>query len=313
MADNEELCADWDVVFDDRGHFEEPHNGGVIGLGTLSVRSYLKGNHAPKINGAGFKDVTIDTHGADGRFGALFFIEKEGFRDLFKSVNLSERYDIAIMSSKGVSVTAARKLADHLCHEHDIPLLTLHDFDVAGFTIGRIGRDTRRYTFENDIKVINIGLRLDDILELDGADLDVLAEPCRVEGDKREELENSGATDDEIDFLLGEGDFEENGPRRIELNALTSRQLVDLVERRLEQHGIKKIVPAADKLAGAFRAHARAPKIKEAIEKAIADMPDDAVEVPADLEEQVKAYLEENPECPWEEAVAEIVRSGETD
>jgi hypothetical protein len=296
MADNEELCADWDVVFDDRGHFEEPHNGGVIGLGTLSVRSYLKGNHAPKINGAGFKDVTIDTHGADGRFGALFFIEKEGFRDLFKSVNLSERYDIAIMSSKGVSVTAARKLADHLCHEHDIPLLTLHDFDVAGFTIGRIGRDTRRYTFENDIK-----------------DLDALAEPCRVEGDKREELENSGATDDEIDFLLGEGDFEENGPRRIELNALTSRQLVDLVERRLEQHGIKKIVPAADKLAGAFRAHARAPKIKEAIEKAIADMPDDAVEVPADLEEQVKAYLEENPECPWEEAVAEIVRSGETD
>jgi hypothetical protein len=213
------------------------------------------------------------------------------------------RYDIPIMSSKGVSVTAARKLADHLCHEHDIPLLTLHDFDVAGFTIGRIGRDARRYTFENDIKVINIGLRLDDILELDGADLDALAEPCRVEGDKREELENSG----EIDFLLGEGDFEENGPRRIELNALTSRQLVDLVERRLEQHGIKKIVPAADKLAEAFRAHARAPKIKEAIEKAIADMPDDAVEVPADLEEQVKAYLEENPECPWEEAVAEIV------
>jgi hypothetical protein len=41
MADNQELCADWDVVFDDRGHFEEPHNGGVIGLGTLSVRSYL--------------------------------------------------------------------------------------------------------------------------------------------------------------------------------------------------------------------------------------------------------------------------------
>jgi hypothetical protein len=89
----------------------------------------LKGNHAPKINGAGFKDVTIDTHGADGRFGALFFIEKEGFRDLFKSVNLAERYDIAIMSSKGVSVTAARKLADLLCHEHaaaSVVPLTLH-------------------------------------------------------------------------------------------------------------------------------------------------------------------------------------------
>jgi hypothetical protein len=113
--------------------------------------------------------------------------------------------------------------------------------------------------------------------------------------------------------VTGGGEFEENGPRRIELNALTSRQLVDLVERRLEQHGIKKIVPATDRLTEAFRAYTRAPKIKEAIEKAIADMPDDAVEVPPDLEEQVEAYLEEHPECPWEEAVAEIVKRGETD
>jgi hypothetical protein len=104
---------------------------------------------------------------------------------LFKSVNLAERYDIAIMSSKGVSVTAARQLADALCHEHNIPLLTLHDFDVAGFTIGQIGKDPRRHTFKNIIKVINIGFRLDDILEIEGVDLDGLAEPCRVEGDKR--------------------------------------------------------------------------------------------------------------------------------
>jgi hypothetical protein len=103
---------------------------------------------------------------------------------LFKSVNLAERYDITIMSSKGVSVTAARQLADALCHEHNIPLLTLHDFDVAVF-IGQIGKAPRRHTFKNTIKVINIGLRLDDILEIEGVDLDGLAEPCRVEGDKR--------------------------------------------------------------------------------------------------------------------------------
>lgn len=110
MADNAELCSDWDVVFDDRGHFEEPHGGQVIGLGTLSVREYLDGNHALKIADAGRSEVSIDTHGADSRFGALLFVEKEGFRDLFKSVDLAERYDIGIMSSKGVSVTAARSL-----------------------------------------------------------------------------------------------------------------------------------------------------------------------------------------------------------
>src|SRR6516164_4017355 len=34
-------CADWDVVYDDRGHFVEPHTERVIGLGTLNVRDYL--------------------------------------------------------------------------------------------------------------------------------------------------------------------------------------------------------------------------------------------------------------------------------
>src|SRR6516225_6139646 len=32
---------DWDVVYDDRGHFVEPHTNRSIGLGTLSVRAYL--------------------------------------------------------------------------------------------------------------------------------------------------------------------------------------------------------------------------------------------------------------------------------
>ena len=58
----------------------------------------------------------------------------------------------------------------------------------------------------------------------------------------------------------------------------------------------------------AFRQYARAPMIREAVERAIEEMPADAIAVPDDLEEQVKYYLEENPESPWEEAVAEIVR-----
>ena len=31
-------CVDWDVAYDDRGHFMEPHTERVIGLGTLNVR-----------------------------------------------------------------------------------------------------------------------------------------------------------------------------------------------------------------------------------------------------------------------------------
>ena len=41
MNDNPELTADWDIAWDDRGHFREPHTGRAIGLGTLALQDYL--------------------------------------------------------------------------------------------------------------------------------------------------------------------------------------------------------------------------------------------------------------------------------
>src|SRR5262245_21667608 len=70
--------------------------------------------------------------GPQHRYGAILFIEKEGFHDLFKAVRLAERYDLALMSSKDMSVTAARSLIDELT---DVPVLVLHDFDKQGFSI----------------------------------------------------------------------------------------------------------------------------------------------------------------------------------
>ena len=97
----------------------------------------------------------ILTCGPSGRYGALLFIEKEGFGDLFAKTKLAERYDIAIMSTKGVSVTAARRLVDHLCARYSIPLFVLHDFDVSGFTILRtLHCSTRRYQPVDDVPVV---------------------------------------------------------------------------------------------------------------------------------------------------------------
>jgi DNA topoisomerase VI subunit B len=134
MQENED-CAGWDVVYDDRGHFEEPHTGKLIGLGTLNVRDYLAGNGDLALEPPGFSDVDVTTNGPHGRFGAIMFVEKEGFDPLFKATKLAEKFDIAIMSSKGVSVTAARQLADRLCGDHGIPLLTLHAWSYSGIRV----------------------------------------------------------------------------------------------------------------------------------------------------------------------------------
>ena len=70
------------------------------------------------------------------------------------------------MACKGLSTTAARTLVDRLCGEHNLPLCVLHDFDKSGFSIlGTLKRSNRRYTFMNDVNVIDLGLRLDDVRE----------------------------------------------------------------------------------------------------------------------------------------------------
>ena len=161
----EEHGVDWNVVYDARGHFEEPHTNRRIGCGTIEVRNYLNAAKEPDIVPAAFAGANVDVIGpSSGNLSAILFCEKEGFNPLFKAVNLANRYDLMIVSSKGVSVTAARRLIDDVCGDHDLPLFVLHDFDIAGFLIlGTLQRDTRRYQFSNAFKVVDLGLRLADI------------------------------------------------------------------------------------------------------------------------------------------------------
>ena len=70
---NPELTADWDVVYDARGHFEEPHGGDPVPLGTVEVRDYLSGR------------AGVPNH----KYGAILLIEKEGFEP--REVLLAQR------------------------------------------------------------------------------------------------------------------------------------------------------------------------------------------------------------------------------
>lgn len=294
----QERGVDWDVVWDDRGHFTEPHEGEAFGLGTLNVRRYLQGNTGPVLEDAGFRDAEIKTHGPDGRFDAVLFVEKEGFSPIFEAAKLAEKFDIAIMSSKGMSVTAARMLADRMCAKYDIPLLTLHDFDIAGFSIGKtIGSDTRRYNFQNQIRVVDLGLRLTDVKALD-LDSEAVSLGNAAEDKLRDRLRRNGALAEEIDCLMS--------GQRVELNAMTSDQLIEFVEGKLTEHGIRKVVPAKDRLDKAFRLFARSKLVEEAVEKVIEAMPADTIAVPEDLDARVRDYLDENPKSPWEAAVRHV-------
>jgi hypothetical protein len=293
----EEHGVDWDVVFDARGHFTEPHDGKIVNLGTLDVRSYLD-----KIRGAEFEEpelnaANISTHGPDCNFGAVLFIEKEGFQPLFQRVKLAERHDIAIMSTKGVSVTAARLLVDRMCSAHSIPLFVLHDFDVAGFTIlDTLRRDTRRYQFESDFEVIDLGLRLADVRAL-GLPSEGAASSKSSAGAIRDRLRNSGATPEECEFLVHQ---------RVELNAMTSQQLIAFIERKLAEHGIKKIVPPKQTLDETYRLFERGRRLQEAYDAVETDLDAADVSAPDDIEQQVTKILKDRPTLRWDAAVKEV-------
>jgi hypothetical protein len=92
----EENGVDWDITYDDRGHFTEPHTDHSFGLGTISVRDYLASIGAPELKEPSFAAGKVDTRGPNGCFGAVLFIEKEGFLPLLERVGLPERYDLAI-------------------------------------------------------------------------------------------------------------------------------------------------------------------------------------------------------------------------
>ena len=213
----------------------------------------------------------------------MLFCEKEGFNPLFKAVNLANRYDLMIISTKGVSVTAARRLIDDICGDHDLPLFVLHDFDVAGFLIlGTLQRDTRRYQFSSAIEVIDLGLRLDDIAGLEREP----AAATKISADiLREQLAENGATDAEIDILLNE---------RVELNAMTSDALIAMIERKLKAYGLKKVIPDDDLLArGLSRIPSQPTSCGRNSRRWRSDSKRAEIEVPKNLKEQVRAILDE--------------------
>jgi hypothetical protein len=293
----EETGVTWDIVWDDRGHFREPHTDHEIGLGTLAVRNYLRGLRDLEINDAEIAAAEVSTKGPMGRYGAVLFLEKEGFQPILEAAQIPERFDVAVMSTKGMSVTAARMLVDELCGKRGLRLFVLHDFDIAGFSIKKtLTESGRRYQFARRIDFVDLGLRLADVERLELA-----SEPVAIDKDEnavRRRLAINGASEDEIEFLLG--------GERVELNAMTSDVFVSFVEEALAMAGVTKVVPPKPVVEEVYTAFVRSERAQAALKEELDRSKDEAVAVPAELMERVAAFLDEHPEGTWDDAVRQI-------
>ena len=221
------------------------------------------------------------------------------FMPLFDSVQIAQRFDLAIMSTKGMSSTAARRLMEKL---EGVRFFVLHDFDQAGFSIvGTMQRDTRRYQFKRPVDIVDIGLRLADVKaeKLEG-------ERVKVRGESPENnLRLNGATEEEIAYLTGNGS---GRGKRVELNAMTSPQFINWIERKLKQHGVTKLIPDDTVLETAYRRAWLTLRMNERIKSEFDALRKEAgtVVVPKGLATEVRRKLKQYPEICWDTAVSKI-------
>jgi hypothetical protein len=304
MREHPKQTAGWDVVYDERGHLIEPHTGRRIGIGTLAVRKYLREAESPTPPAMELPDLSFEwpTVGPCCRYSGVLFIEKEGFFPLLERAQIAERYDLAIMSTKGMGSTSARHLIERLAEEARI--FVLHDFDKSGFSIvGILGRDTTRYQFTRPPEIIDLGLRLLDVeeyaLESEAVDYPANSDPTG-------NLQENGATEEEIEFLAGECGYDRRyHGRRVELNAFASDQFLEWLEAKLRLHGVQKVIPDAQTLAEAYHRSRARHELGNRIQQALPEVERIAksAAVPKNLRRRIAQELAENPSLAWDEAL----------
>ena len=298
----EEYNPDWKVVWDARGHITEPHTGKMIGLGGIEVRQY-KNSWRKSFNVFESQSSyqSIDTVGPTNRFNSVLFIEKEGFREILEYAGIARKYDVAIMSTKGLPVGAACELANEF-HKLGVTIYVMHNFDLAGFKIVKTLREGVR--LHSGVPVTDFGFRVDDI---DG--LESESTEYNQEADPKDYLEKCGATEEEQDFLVDEQDIYSKKKwfgKRVELNAMTSPQLVEWIETKFEEHSVSKFIPDKKVLKDAYKRAIYLKKVDEKREEIEKELKDSEYETPDDLEDLLDEYLKKHEKQSWDYAIWEI-------
>jgi hypothetical protein len=282
----DDMQPGWDITRGARGVFKEPHGGLHLAMSTMNVREFLAAEQPA--SRLGHLEPRFPTFGPVNRYGAVLICEKEGFDELLEAERIPALYDLALMSTKGISALAARDLARMLA----IPCFTLHDFDKNGFVQAAPFRSM----------AVDLGIRLDDI---DEWGLQTEEQKHENAWQAKRNLLSNGATEDEADFIA-------NG-ERAELNMFTSRDFIKFVTGKLDEHGVKKVIPDDVTLAEAWKRAHHVRRVNGAIESlhsgpriTLKGFYADAPEMPSQLRTRIEDALAKDRTQTWDDVVWEL-------
>lgn len=269
---------------DPRGTLYHPHTGEEIPLGTIAVKNYER----PKWT-----------------FNKIIFIEKEGYFASLRDVGFPEKYDCALLSSKGYASRAVKDLFDLLGEtEEEIQFFCVHDADAAGTKIFETLQEATSARPGRKVKVINLGL---DPIEAVDMGLQV-------------ETFESERTRPVADYISGYwADWLQS--HRVELNAMTTPEFIEWLEGKLEMYGVGKVIPTRDVLSDALEKSAEATlrdqiikdilaenQYEHRVRQALDGLRDHIEHSKANLYEKVSAELEHYPSDRWDVSVNRIAK-----
>jgi hypothetical protein len=286
VTEYENLHGEEPMAFrDPRGTFYVPHGGGSFPLGTLQVEEFRR---------------------PAWRFNKVLFIEKEGFFEALKAERWPERYDCALMTSKGQPTRAARDVIDLIGKtDEPVTVFCLHDSDAAGTVIYQTLQEETAARPRRNVEIIDLGLNPEEAV--------ALAERGEVE---IEHHSNAMEPARHVEPRWAEW----LQTHRVELNAFTTPQFIAWLDGKMaEQAG--KLIPPAAVMARRFDEGLRATLeeriVAEILERADVDgLVDRAMEsraeeidaAVAEITDEVTAALEQEPLHPWTAPVGELVR-----
>jgi hypothetical protein len=291
----EETCGEEPMAYrDPRGIFYHPHTGESLPLGTLAVEKYRRPEY---------------------QFNKVLVVEKEGFFEALKAVNWPERHDCALLATKGQPTRAARDLVDMIADTKEpVQVFVLHDCDAPGTIYMQSFQEETRLRGRRSIELIDLGLNIDEALEL--------AEQGIIEIEDHT-YEKHQAVADYVDDEDKRDWFQTH---RAELNAFTTAQFIDRLDRLMAKYDGKLVPPndvlieslnravdelVRDKVTRELLAESR---LEDRVQAARAELEPAVAQLKSELPERIAADLEADRLRDWryvlEARAVEVVTDG---
>ena len=282
ITDHEaELGHDLDGIYrDPRGTLYHPHTGEEIPLGTINVERYER---------------------PPWTFNKILYCEKEGVFPLLREAKWPERRDCALLTSKGYASRAARDVLDLRGKTgEDITFFCIHDADGDGTAIYEKLQEATRARPGRQVHIINLGLEPEEALEM-GLPVE------KTERGKRKARVAAYVTPEWQDW------FQKN---RVELDAMTSPEFLEWLDRKMDAHDRGKVVPprevlrerldrdVREQLESDIKAEIlRKARIESRVDEAFRKL-EPSLRIPyRGIESRVQSALDDFPESRWSDVV----------